>query len=248
MGSSSRSGLSLENVKGALTSIVSNIFGFISNLMLILVYVFFFMFYQKKFENALIGLFAKEKREHVREVIGKSSKVAQKYLFGRFILIGVLAGLYMIAFSIAGIEYAIFIALLAALFSLLPYVGNIVGFGLAIGMAFVTGGGTAQLVGITISFAIIQFIESYLLEPYVVGDQVDINPVVIIVGGVLGNIVWGIMGMLLVIPLLGIIKVILDNIEPLRPLGYALDERDVSDSDEDMQEKIKKWVKKKIGK
>ncbi|WP_291858578.1 AI-2E family transporter [Marinilabilia sp.] len=242
------SGLSLETIKKALSGIVTNIFSFISNLMLILVYIFFFMYYQTKFENALIGLFAEEKREHVREVIGKSSKVAQKYLIGRFILIGVLAALYLIAFSIAGIEYAIFIALLAALFSLLPYVGNIVGFGLAIGMSFVSGGDTAQLVGIAISFALIQFIESYLLEPYVVGDQVELNPVVIIVGVVLGSIVWGLMGMLLVIPLLGIMKVVLDNIEPLRPFGYALDERDVSDNDEGIAEKIKKWVKNKIGK
>lgn len=243
------SGLSMDNIRNVLTSIVSNIFGFISNLLLILVYIFFFMFYQKKFENALIGLFAEKKRVQVKEIIEKSSTVAQKYLFGRFILIGILAILYMIAFTLAGIDYAIFIALLAALFSLLPFVGNIIGFGLAIGMSFITGGETAQLVGITVAFTLIQFIESYLLEPYIVGDKVDLNPVVIIVGIVLGNLVWGIMGMLLVIPLLGIIKVVFDNIAPLRPLGYALDQRDVSDNDgEGMPEKILKWVKRKIGK
>lgn len=242
------SGLSLENIRNALTSIVSNIFSFLSNLLLILVYIFFFVFYQKKFENALIGLFAEKKRDHVRKVISKSAKIAQKYLFGRFILIGILAGLYMIAFTIAGIDYAIFIALLAALFSLLPFVGNFIGFGLAIVMTFISGGETAQFVGIVIAFAIIQFIESYLLEPFIVGDKVDLNPVVIIVGIVLGNIVWGIMGMLLVIPLLGIIKVVLDNISALRPLGYALDQRDVSDNEDGLPEKIIKWVKRKMGK
>jgi predicted PurR-regulated permease PerM len=243
------SGFGSESIRKALTGIVSDIFSFISTLLLILVYIFFFMFYQKKFENALIGLFPDKKREQARSIIKESSKVAQKYLLGRFILIAILAGLYMIAFTIAGIEYAIFISLLAALFSLLPYIGNIIGYGLALGMSFISGGETGQLVGLTISFVIIQFIESYLLEPYVIGDKVDLNPVAIIVGVVLGNLVWGIMGMLLVIPVLGIIKVVFDNIESLRPLGYVLDERDVSDDeDEGVHEKIKKWVRKKIGK
>ncbi len=63
----------------------------------------------------------------------------------------------------------------------------------------------------------------------------------VIVGVVLGGIVWGVMGMILAIPLLGILKVVFDNIESLRPLGYALDERDIS-SGGGKQEKVKKWV------
>ncbi len=236
-----------EQITGFLSGIVMNVFNFISNMLLILVYIFFFMFYQKKFENALIGLVPENKREKAKSIINDSAKIAQKYLFGRFILIGALAGLYMISYSLLGLEHAIFISLLGALFSLLPYIGNIIALGLALGMSFISGGETGQVIGILIVFSIIQFIESYLLEPYVVGDKVDLNPVIIIVGVILGGLVWGVMGMLLVIPVMGIIKVVFDSIETLRPFGYVLDERDISTGGGAIG-KVKEWVQKKIRK
>lgn len=236
-----------EQITGFLTGIVMNVFSFISNMLLILVYVFFFMFYQKKFEDALIGLVPKNKQEQAKTIIKDSAKIAQKYLFGRFILIGGLAVLYMISFSLLGLEYAVFIALLGALFTLIPYVGNIIALGLALGMSFISGGETGQMIGIIIAFGIIQFIESYIMEPYIVGDKVDLNPVIIIVGVILGGLVWGVMGMLLVIPVMGIIKVVFDSIDTLRPFGYVLDERGISSGGGTI-EKVKEWVLKKLKK
>lgn len=237
-----------KKIPAMLAGIVSNVFSFISYMLLILVYIFFFMFYHRKFENAIVGMFPEKDQEKARTIINDASSIAQKYLLGRLILIAILAVLYMIAFSISGIEHAIFVSLLAALFSLLPFVGNIIALGLALGMSFIGGGETGQIVIILISFGIIQFIESYILEPYVVGDKVDLNPVVIIVGIVLGGLVWGVMGMILVIPILGILKVVFDSIEPLRPLGYVLDGRDVSSEEGGWTEKVKEWFMKKIKK
>ncbi len=241
-------GISLDNIRNSLTAIVSDIITFTSNLLLMLVYIFFFMYYQRKFENALVELFPEEKRENVRNVVKQSSGVAQQYLFGRLILIGILAGMYMLAFVILDLEYAIFIALLAALFALLPYIGNVIGFVLAVGISLMTGGDTAQLIGIVVSFTVIQLIENYFLEPYVIGQKVNLNPVIIIVGVVFGGFVWGIMGMLLVIPLLGILKVVFDNIATLNPLGYALGEKETSGDEDGMKKKIVKWKKGIMGK
>src|SRR5690606_10976306 len=107
-----------------------------------------------------------------------------------------------------GLKHALFISLIAALFSLIPYVGNIIGLVLAIAMSFLSQGDTGQIIGILIVFSIAQFVESYFLEPFIVGAEVDLNPVIVIVGVVLGGIVWGVMGMILAIPLLGICKVV----------------------------------------
>ena len=241
------SSFNLSNIRSKLTGILKDVFSFISNLLLILVYVFFFMYYKEKFEHAVVGIVNEDRQEPTRKILHKVAVNAQQYLFGRFILILILAGLYFIGFSIVGLQYAIFISLIAALFSLIPYVGNIVGFFLAIAMSVMTGGGSGELIGIVIVFSLAQFIESYMLEPFVVGGKVDLNPVIVIVGVVLGGIVWGLMGMLLSIPLLGILQVIFNNTKSLRPLGYVLDERDVS-SGNGKGKKIKEWFKKKIEK
>jgi predicted PurR-regulated permease PerM len=228
-----------------ISSIITNVSSFIGDMLLILVYIFFFTYYQKKFEDAIIRLVPDNNKEETKTIISRSVRSAQQYLLGRLILIALLAVLYMIGFTSVGLEYAIFISLLAAIFSLIPYIGNIIGFSLAILASFVSGGDTTQIILIVVLFTVIQFIESYMLEPYIVGSKVDLNPVAVIVGVVLGGIVWGVVGMILAIPILAIIKVVFDNIEPLQPLGYMLDESGISSGDGWIP-KIQNWLKKKV--
>ncbi len=232
-------------VKDTLAGVGMKVFGFLGDLLLMLVYIFFFMFYQRKFEDALVGLASEDKKKKIRSTLRESAGNAQHYLFGRFILILILAGMYMLGYSLAGLKYAVFISLIAALFSLVPYIGNIVGLLLALAASFISGGGTGQLIAIVAIYAVVQFIESYMLEPFVVGNKVDLNPVVIIVGVVLGGVVWGIMGMILAIPVLGITKVVFDNVDVLNPLAYALDQRGIS-SGGGWSDKVKSWFKHKI--
>jgi predicted PurR-regulated permease PerM len=73
-------------------------------------------------------------------------------------------------------------------------------------------------------YAIIQFTQTYLLEPLVVGARVSINPLCTIVIIVAGEMLWGIPGMILAIPMLGIIKIICDSIPELQPYGFLIGE------------------------
>jgi predicted PurR-regulated permease PerM len=66
---------------------------------------------------------------------------------------------------------------------------------------------------------LVQFIQTYVLEPLVVGAEVNINPLFTIMGLVAGEVLWGIPGLVLAIPLLGIAKIVCDHVEPLKPYG-----------------------------
>ena len=79
-----------------------------------------------------------------------------------------------------------------------------------------------MVLGVFISYVIVQFIQTYFLETLVVGEKVNINPLLTIAGLIVGELVWGIAGMVLTIPLLGMAKIIFDNIKPLQPLGFLL--------------------------
>lgn len=215
----------LTMMRGLLSSTLKNTFSFLTDMLLMLVYIFFFMFYKQKFADSIVGFVKEEKKENARNIIKKATASVQKYLFGRFVLILILAALYIIGYGLLGLQYVIVISLIAALFSLIPYVGNIMGLFLAIAMSYLSSGNVEQIVVIVIVFSVVQFVESYILEPYIVGGQVDLNPVVVIVGVVLGGIVWDVMGMILAIPIMGILKVVLDNIPDFSPIGYILDNR-----------------------
>ncbi len=206
--------------------VVPKVVSFTSNFLLVFVYIFFFMFYRKKFKNAILFFIPEKNREKGASIMANFGKVSQQYLFGRFILILFLALFYALGLTVVGIKYAILISVVAALLSLIPYIGNIIGVFFALFMSLLTIISIKVIVGIIIVFSIAQFIESYILEPYVVGHQVELNPVVTILGVIIGGFIWGIAGMIIAIPVMGILKVIFDNVELLTPLGYILDEQD----------------------
>jgi predicted PurR-regulated permease PerM len=127
--------------------------------------------------------------------------------------------LYSIGLGLSGVDNFILISLIAALLTLIPYVGNIIGFSLAMVFGYLTSGSTSVLIGIMLTFGIGQFIESYVLQPFVVGDRVKVHPFFTILVVVIGNFLWGVTGAVLAVPLFGIVTVVLLNISASHSLG-----------------------------
>lgn len=209
-------------------TVVNQALGFLADYLLTFIYIFFLLNYRRKFKEFILKLFPAPKKDEVAEVVNKTAKVAQQYLFGKFLLILFLAVLYSIGLGISGVNNFIFISIFAAALSLIPYFGNLIGFGLAMALGMASGGDSGTLIGVVIVFSLVQFIESYVLEPYIVGDQVDIHPFFIIVSVILGNLVWGVMGMILAVPVVGIINVVFRNVDSLKVFGFLLSNKDDS--------------------
>jgi predicted PurR-regulated permease PerM len=210
-------------------SFLNNTISFFGDYLITFIYIFFLLNYRHRFKRFLLLLFPDSRRHEVKDIIENSAKVTRKYLVGKLILIGFLAVLYALGLGISGVNNFILISILAAVLSLLPYIGNIVGFGLALIFGYLVSGETGVLIGIMITFAVAQFVESYILEPYVVGDQVDLHPFFVILAVIIGSMVWGIPGMVLSIPILAIINVVFSSISPLKPFGFLLSKDDDKD-------------------
>jgi len=85
------------------------------------------------------------------------------------------------------------------------------------------------LIGIVITFTVAQFFESYVLQPFVVGQKVDVHPFFVILAVIVGNALWGIIGMILAIPVLGIITIVFLHVPTLEPFGFLFSDKE-SDS------------------
>ena len=231
---------STKNSTSGVLKILGSVTQIVSNSLLVFVYVFFLMLYRRHFKTFIMKLFSESQQDEAEHTLNESVSIAQKYLAGKFILIVILAVCYTIGLSIVGIKYAILISVIAALLSLIPYIGNIIGGGLALVMALLSDGGYMVVIGVFIVFSITQFIESYILEPFIVGRRVHLNPAISIIGVVLGGVVWGVAGMLIVIPYLGILKAVFDHVDRLEPFGYLLG-GEVTKSESSFTEKLKQW-------
>jgi predicted PurR-regulated permease PerM len=213
------------------------VFGFMAYMLLTFVYVFLFIYFRGRFKTFILRFFPHDKRGEVSEIISSSAVVSRRYLAGRLLLMVILAGLYYAGLAISGLENALFIALISAALSIIPIVGNFVGYFIAVGVSLLTNGQLGQILGITVTFAIAQFIDTYILQPIVLGDRVDVHPFFIIVTVVLGNEVWGVMGMVLAIPLFAMLTVVCRHVPALNPFGYLFSKKDIQETNKSQEEK-----------
>ena len=89
-------------------------------------------------------------------------------------------------------------------------------------MALLTYDDFGSAIGVIGACAAIQFIDNHFINPYVVGGSVRINPLTALLALVASAMIWGVYGMLLCIPVTGMIKVVCDNVEALKPYGYII--------------------------
>ena len=204
------------------SNIGSSLSGFIVDFILMLVYIFLFMFYRERIKTFILKLVSSQQKKNTETIIHDIQNVSQKYITGLGLMIGCLWVMYSIGFSIVGVKYAVLFAIICGLLEIVPFIGNLTGNLLTILMVVIQGGGMGMVIGVVITYLIVQFLQTYILEPLVVGAEVNINPLFTIVILVLGELVWGIPGMVLAIPLLGILKIICDHVESLKPYGYLI--------------------------
>jgi predicted PurR-regulated permease PerM len=231
-----------------MTSILSATTGTLATISIISIYIFFFMYYREKFQRFFMMITPANEHSKVNNIITQISLVTQQYLSGVLIVIVILSVLNSVGLLIIGIRQAIFLGCLAGLLNIIPYIGVLIGSLLPILVALLTKDGLGPAIAVAGVFAFVQFLENNFLTPNIVGGKVKINPLASIIALLIGGSLWGVAGMILFIPFLGIAKIIFDNIEGLRPYGYLIG--DESDTEEpNAADKIKNWVnKKKAGK
>lgn len=205
-----------------LAGFISGTFGVLVNTVLVLVYLFLFLYFRSRIKSFVMKLVPVKEKENARKVISQSAKVSQKYLGGLASMIVMLWVLYGIGFSLVGVENAIFFAILCGILEIIPFVGNITGTSITVFAVLAQGGGGEKVLWVVLVYFVVQFVQTYLLEPLVVGDQVNINPLFTIMVLVAGELIWGIAGMVMAIPLLGIVKIVCDNVPGLEPYGYLI--------------------------
>jgi len=203
--------------------------GYLTQLLIIVVYIFLIIHFRYRFKEFILRFFPYDKQDEVAGIISSSSSVSRRYLAGKLLLMVFLTILYFTGLIISGLENALLISLIAAALSIIPVVGNFIGYCLAVAVSLVTAGGMGAIIGITLTFAIAQIIDTYILQPIVLGDKLDVHPFFIILSVILGYEVWGIMGMVLSIPIFAMITVVCRHVPVLNPFGYLFSKGSVED-------------------
>jgi len=212
-----KSGEYISTAMGATTSVFTT--------MGLLPFFVFFMMYYKNMYRTFLHRAIEGNNKAIDSVIDSIQNVTQNYIVGMITVITLLAILNGIGLWIVGIEHALFFAVFAAILAIIPYIGIIIGSIPAITFALLFTDSLLNPVAVIGVFAVVQFLEGNFITPNVVGSRVSINPFMALVALLIGGQLWGISGMILFVPFLGILKCIFDQVEALKPYGYLFGNR-----------------------
>jgi predicted PurR-regulated permease PerM len=207
-------------ITGYLQGAMGSVMSLGIHIMLILAYVMFLLYYREHIKKFLTRLFPSKQRSEMEKVVSSVTHVSQQYLVGLCKMIFCLWIMYGIGFSIIGVPNAIFFAILCGLLEIIPYIGNLTGTLVTLFVAAAQGAGVPSLIAIAGTYAIVQFIQGWALEPLILGPQVKINPLFTVLALVVGELIWGIPGVFLAIPLIAMFKIVCDHIDALKPYGF----------------------------
>ncbi|MCZ4317465.1 AI-2E family transporter [Aequorivita viscosa] len=205
------------------SAFLSSVMNLLSQSLLIFVYIILLLMQRKLFINFFKKLASNPSA--MATLLSNSKNIINSYLLGKGKIMVFLFAIYYLGFTLGSVPYALFLALFAALFSIIPYVGNIIGGGIALVLSYLYAGTTPAIIVLCVISAA-QLVENYILTPWIIGDEIELNPFVTVFGVVLFSVLWGMVGAIIALPLIGVLKVIFQHTQGMEPYAFLIKKKD----------------------
>ncbi|WP_051681505.1 AI-2E family transporter [Virgibacillus alimentarius] len=168
--------------------------------------LFFLLKDGTKFKEYCLQLIPPKNRKDVNQILHNMDVQVGSYIRGQIIVASCIGILLYIGYLIIGLDYAIILASIAAVTSVVPYLGPIIAISPAIIIAIVHS--PFMLLKLAIVWAAVQFLEGHFVSPNIMGRTMQIHPLTIIIVLLVAGNLFGIVGVILGIPGYAILKVL----------------------------------------
>jgi len=186
--------------------------------------VFFMLTSKYRLWAATLNLFPSERRQQAEDVIYGISRMLRQFVLGNALVALISAGLIAPVFAIVHLHYALLMGALAAVLSLIPYIGVALALLPPLLMALLQYDTMQPFVIIAITVVFVHFLAMNLLTPKLVGHRVNLNALAVTLAMMFWGWLWGAIGLVLAVPITAAIKAVCDNIEKLKPYGAWMGE------------------------
>lgn len=219
------------SVSDAIANLVSSIGNFLSDALLVLLFLLFLLTGRNTLVPKIRRAFPETVSAQIASVFRNIDQQVQKYLQIKTLISLLTAVLALIVLYLFGVDFAGIWALLTFLLNFIPSIGSLIATILPVIVALIQFDSYARVIGLALCLFAVQFSIGNILEPRILGKRVNLSPVVLMVALLYWGWRWGIIGMLLAVPLAVITKIICENVPQLRFIGVLMSSS-VSDSEE----------------
>lgn len=206
----------------------------------------FYLFFMLSFRDVVRKFIAlryknKERIAEITDEVKESLDIVNNYISGLLLLTLITIVMNYLVFLVFGMEFALFFAVFVGLLNILPYVGNPIAMVVTFIFSALTMDSLLFPILIQVGMFVCNFIQDNILKPWFLGDKLHVNAFAIFLSVVLGGYIWGFSGMLLFIPVVGIVRILLERNENSRPYAVFFAELSVKE-----KKKIDKQILKEV--
>ncbi len=184
------------------------------NIMLGFILAFYFLndmeYFKSLYRQCTSMLFKRQHYEKMASYMADINGVISSFIRGQLLIALIVGVISSIALYIIGLDFAVFVGMTAGLFNIIPYFGPLIGSLLAVVVGLL-GGSLYKAMLAVIALVIVQQIDSNFISPKIVGNSVGLHPVFVMLAIIIGGSCLGLWGMLIAVPVAGIIKLMLNR-------------------------------------
>ena len=197
----------MNTMLGGTTMFIEGVISGLTFVVIVPFVAFFFLKEGRRLTRCLMALVPNAYFELCLNLMYQANKQIGNYIRGQLLAVLVVSVLSISGLSIIGVYYALPLGLLAGLANVIPYLGPLIGIVCSSIVALATGGGLAMVAKVIVMFLIVQLIDNVFVQPTVVAKSVELHPLVVLFVVMVGSQLVGIVGMLIAVPLTGVVKV-----------------------------------------
>ena len=162
------------------------------------------------FNKLTMVMFDKKTCDKIGEYIDSTNKIFFKFISSQ-VIDGIIVGILVtIAMSIIGVKYAVLLGFMIGLFNVIPYFGAIIAVAISILITLITGGISQTLI-MAIVVIVLQQIDSNIINPKIIGNSLEISPLLVIFAVTVGGAYFGVLGMFLAVPVAAVLKILIND-------------------------------------
>jgi len=209
-----------------ITALVSGTMGdftnFIGDLLLVILLLMFMLGEKVSMVTRISRTLSGKREEELQRIVAAIDTRVQHYLFIKTLMSVATAALAALILLVGRVDFIIFSALLIFFLNYIPTFGSLVGTIFPVLFAFLRYGFCLRLVLVTLSLMAMQFIMGNVVEPQIMGRNLNLSPIVILLSLIFWGWLWGVVGMFLAVPITSALKIIIENIPALKPVAAAM--------------------------
>jgi len=191
---------------------------------LVPLYALLLLTYRSRFRLFLTDHYNRQERKGGLLILEEIASMVQSYLAGLGIVIVIVSILFSVGLWFIGVPYALMLGVLTGILIIVPYIGAIIGALLPAVVAFLTMEHWWYSLIVIAWYVFVQLLEGNVLTPLIVGKNVNLNPLVIIIGMVILAGIGGILAMIIAVPLIAVVKIILSHSERFKSVTLLMDQ------------------------